>query len=121
MPVHGPTDWAVFSTPAISVQASASKAAAPALAHVCTSITAVLADTALRPLITVNLRDGATGAGTILWSISLAIGTAGGQIAITLPDLGIRGSINTVMTLEFSAAGAATTTESVAMTGYDTA
>lgn len=117
---YGPPDWAVSSTPAVGVQATATKAASPGMAHVCTSIAATMAGTAVQTQLTVNLRDGTTGAGTILWSITLTL-PAVGVVVIAFAGLAIRGTNGNAMTLEFSAAGAGTTTESVALTGYDAA
>jgi hypothetical protein len=117
-------DWSVTSNPGVGVQASASRPASPAppLAdskHVCTSISATLvAAAATAAQATLNLRDGATGAGTILGSWVLAIpATIGACIVLSLDSLEIIGSPNTAMTLEFSA-GVATQFESVTMTGH---
>jgi len=119
--VHGPTDWPLAHTPAAATQATISKAAAPALKHVCTSISATLTTVGtLQGPIQLNLRDGATGAGTILWSLSIQL-PVNGAWSIFLSGLSIPGSINTAMTLEFSAAGVAASQESVALTGYDSA
>lgn len=119
--MHGPLDWSVFHTPAAATQATASKAAASALRHVCTSIAFTLTTVGtLQGPVQINLRDGATGGGTILWSLSLQL-PVNGIVALAFSDLVIPGSTNTAMTLEFSAAGVAASQESVAMTGYDTA
>lgn len=63
------------------------------------------------------MRDGASGAGTILWSGAVAA-PANGSETIAIP-LSIAGSANTAMTIEFSAAGVAASLEAVSMTGYD--
>lgn len=118
--MHGPTDWAVENNPAITTQASASKAAAPALKHICTGISWTLSAVVAQALIQLILRDGATGAGNILWR-KQAIIPAGGIWEGNISDLVLPGSINTAMTLEFSGAPAATNLESVALTGYDSA
>ena len=121
MSVHGPTDWSVFSNPAVTTQASASKAAAgPNMKHVCTGIFFTLSAVVAQPLIQVNLRDGATGAGTILWQKQYIL-PAGAVLEVNIPDLAIPGTFNNAMTLEFSAAPAATNLESVELTGYDSA
>lgn len=120
-----PGMWSVTHTPAAATRATISRAAGAAgVRHVCTSIDAVLVipETVNQPLIQLNLRDGATGAGTILWSRNFGVGSAlagGGQQEVSLTGLSIPGSAATAMTLEFSAAGAATTIQSVAMCGYD--
>jgi hypothetical protein len=117
---QGPGQWAINHTPAANTQATISRAAAAGQRHVCKSITATLIGLAasVETTVLVNLRDGTTGAGTILWSARLlVIGTAGSQGGIALSGLDIVGSVNTAMTLEFAAAGGANTLETVALTG----
>lgn len=120
-----PGDWSVNHVPAAATVATITRAAGAAgVRHVCTSIDAalVIPATANQPAITLNLRDGATGAGTILWSRRFGVGAAiagDAQQEVSLSGLNIVGSAATAMTLEFSAAGVATTLQSVAMTGYD--
>lgn len=120
-----PGNWSVNHVPAAATVATITRAAGAAgVRHVCTSIDAVLVipATANQPAIQLNLRDGAAGAGTILWSRRFGIGAAAGadaQQEVSLSGLNIVGSAATAMTLEFSAAGVATTLQSVAMTGYD--
>lgn len=63
------------------------------------------------------LRDGASGAGTILRQWSLAA-PANGFAAIVLTGIDIPMSANTAATLEFTGAGAASTEERVNITGY---
>jgi hypothetical protein len=120
MSVHGPTDWTVVSTPAVSTQATATKAAQAGMAHVCTGIFASLMAVAAQTIILLNLRDGATGAGTILWSKQYVV-PINGVLDINVPDLSIKGTIGNAMTLEWSAAPVATNYEAVTMTGYDSA
>lgn len=123
-----PGQWSVTHSPAANNQATITKAAGAAgVRHVATSITATLStNTAAQSVsVIVNLRDGATGAGTILWSTRLTIDTnvatiGGAPIAgIALSGLNIPGSAATAMTLEFAANGGANIFESVALTGYD--
>lgn len=121
MGVHGPTDWSVFHNPAVTTQATASKAAGGALMrHVCTGISFSLSAVVAQPLISVTLRDGASGAGTILWQKQYIL-PVGAVLDVNISDLSLPGSLNTAMTLEFSGAPAATNLESVEMTGYDSA
>jgi len=111
--------WPVQNTPAAATQATITKAAVAGVRHVCDSITATIAcaATAQTP-IQVVLRDGTTGAGTILWSAELAaIANGMGEVAVT--GLGIPGTSGNAMTLEFVAAGVAASVESVSMVGYD--
>ena len=119
----GPGDWSINHTPAANTPATITRAAGAAgVRHVCTSITATLIGLAAsaETTVLVNLRDGATGAGAILWSTRLLVaGTAGSETGVSLSGLNIVGSAATAMTLEFAAAGGASTFETVAMTGHD--
>src|SRR5690242_9481224 len=69
--------WSVVHAPAANNQATASKAAGAAgVRHVCTGITATLAAGASAPTavnVNVAVRDGATGAGTVLWQAVLSL------------------------------------------------
>ena len=113
--------WSVLNTQAGAVQATASKTAgAGTIRHVATGITACLADTtAVTTPLTANLRDGATGAGTIIrsWLFTLVAGTA---LCQNITGLNMVGSANTAMTIEFAAAGSATSAATVTLTGYST-
>jgi hypothetical protein len=119
--------WSITHTPTTNTQATITRAAGAAgVRHVCTSISCALSApaTATSGVVQINLRDGATGAGTILWSNTLQVGGAtsisAGLAGFAISGLSITGSAATAMTLEFSAAGGANTSESVSMTGYDT-
>lgn len=105
---------AVTHSPAANTQATASvTAGGGTVRHVCRSITASFAAGATAGAATqINLRDGATGAGTILRSWILAA-PVGDSRAVSETNLQIFGTANTAMTLEFVAAGGATTLESV--------
>jgi hypothetical protein len=116
-----PGNWSINHTPAANTQATITRAAGGAgVRHVCTSISCTLIGrtAAAETEVLVNLRDGATGAGTILWSQRLQV-IPGGTTGLALSHLQIPGSANTAMTWEFEAAGGADTFESVAVTGYD--
>lgn len=117
---EGP-EWSLPHTPAVGVRATITQAAQPNSRHVCKAITATLAvavaDVAVAGVL-VNLRDGATGAGTILWSDRLAVvDAAGGVCKVAIAGLNIVGSENTAMTLEFAAAPGGASFESVTLTG----
>lgn len=105
-------------TPAAATQATISQAAAGAgVSNVCTRIGASISTVGTaQTLIQINLRDGATGAGTILWSKSVQLAT-NSMLSIDIQGLYIQGSANTPMTLEFSAAGVAASVESVQLGG----
>ena len=117
-----PGDWSINNTPAAATAATITRAAGAAgISHVCTSIFASVftVGTAQTAALVLNLRDGATGAGTILWSqqISLPVNS---QCIIALSSLNIVGTAATAMTLEFAANNVAASFTSVALTGYDT-
>ena len=110
-------ELAVQHQPAANTVATISVAADAAARIVCKSLTASVAGTAASGLVTVNLRDGAAGAGTILMS-KVLICAANGTASWELSDLNIAGTKNTAMTLEFDAAGGASTEETVAFSYY---
>lgn len=122
-----PGQWSVVHAPAAATQATASRAAKAGFRHVAQTVTATLAAGTTVPgaatQVTVNLRDGATGAGTIIWSAQIALPATIAATAqpIILSGLNLVGSVNTAMTLEFSGAGATNTFEAVTLTGYDIA
>lgn len=122
--VNFPAQWSVTHAPAVNVQATITKAAgATGVRHVCTGIHAKIVGGTTAPAAiqgTVNLRDGASGAGTILKSFTMVLAAAiGAKDEIALTGLNIPGSAATAMTLEFAAAGGANTFECVSMDGYD--
>src|SRR5437879_1910538 len=89
--------WAIFNQPAANTAATISKAAIPSR-HVATSVTVCISAVAAQPDIIFNLRDGATGAGTVLWTARLAA-AAGTSTCVPVLPLNILGSANTQMTL----------------------
>jgi hypothetical protein len=116
--------WTVVSNPGVNAQATASKAAVAGIRHICTGITASLSAGSTAPAaveVSINLRDGATGAGSVVWTGVMSLpATAGASAApVQLSGLQIIGSVNTAMTLEFSAAGGANTFEAVSLQGFD--
>jgi hypothetical protein len=112
-----PAEWAVQHQPAANTQATISKAADAGGRHIATGLTVALAGTSASGLVTVNLRDGATGAGDILWSATMIV-LAGDSKSVSLGGMSIEGTKNTAMTLEFDAAGGAATEETVSLVGY---
>ena len=116
--------WAIQHQPGSGSTATISKAAGGGtVRHFCSAISATVG-CSTAPVATdfiVNLRDGATGAGTILMSWNLALqATAGDRSGVVLSGLNIAGSANTAMTLEFTG-GATSCIEHVALVGYDKA
>lgn len=114
--------WSVLHTPAVSTQATASKTAGAAgVRHVadCVSISAGASTAPTATQLTINLRDGATGAGTILWSTEITAGaTATNHGNVNVCGLNLIGSAATAMTLEYGAA-LANEFEAVTLSGYD--
>ena len=113
----------VTNAAAANTPATISKAAgASGVKHVVTSVSFTIASDATggTPFTgTVNLRDGGTGAGTILGTWYIGNVTAiGASNTFALSGLNIPGSAATATTLEFTAS-ATHTLESVTLTGYD--
>jgi len=105
--VAPPGQWSVQHSPAVGAKATISQAAGAAgVRNVCTGfgfgLSAGVAVAAT--VVQVNLRDGATGAGTILksWIFSLAAAIIP-PIAIEVTGCEIPGSAATAMTIEFTA------------------
>lgn len=125
MSVDATQAWTAVHAPAANTQATASRAAGAAgVRHVCRGLTATLAAGAVAPAaiqVNVVLRDGASGAGTVLWAAAMALpATAGATAApLSVMDMWIVGTAATAMTLEFSAAGGANTVEAVTLVGTD--
>lgn len=114
--------WQVINAPAVSTQATASKAAGGVgVRHVadCVTVSAGAATAPAATVLTINLRDGATGAGTVLWTTQITAGaTATNHGNVAFCGLNLIGTANTAMTLEFSAL-LTNENESVTLTGYD--
>lgn len=111
-----------FSNPAAGSQGSLVWAAEASVRHVADCVTFAASSIAAPALtaLTVNLRDGASGAGTILATWTVAILGATGQNVAPFGICGLNavGTTNTAMTIEFSAA-LAQLSESVSFTGYN--
>lgn len=113
----------IVSNPAAGSLASASQAAAGAgIKNVATNI-CFSGGSAVAPAltaITVNLRDGASGAGTVKLTFQLIIPATTGQNVLPFcSPVNVVGSANTAMTLEFSTL-LANLIESVSLQGYTT-
>ncbi len=115
--VESPSNWSQAVEAAVTVQASTSKAAVAGQRHVCTAIGGSLVGVAAIPApLYLRLRDGATGAGTILWSQGFVV-PVGTSVNFALSGLNIVGTTNTAMTLEWSAAPGATNFQAVSLSG----
>lgn len=114
--------WGSFSNPAAGSQATISLAAEASVRHVadCVSFSAAATTAPALTALTINLRDGATGAGTILQTWQVAIPASTGTLVSPLSVCGLNlvGTTNTAMTLEFSAS-LANLIESVSLTAYN--
>lgn len=117
--------WTVVSFPAANSQGTASLAAEAAVRHVVDCVTwaadAAAAVTAAAGNLAV--RDGATGAGTVIWQVAIAHQVAAGAGIQTIPPhtvcgLNLVGTTNTAMTAEFNA-GVTGEVQSVSMSGYN--
>lgn len=117
--------WSAQSSPAAGSQATASAAATTGLKRVVDCITfsgessggAVTAAAG-----TVSVRDGASGAGTVLWPYAVAHAVAAGAGIQTIAPhtvcgLNLIGTANTAMTIEFDA-GITNELQRVGISGY---
>lgn len=116
------TTWSVKHTPAANTQATASKAAGAAgVKHVCTGYVWSLSSGAGAPtpeLITIAIRDGATGAGTIIWEETVSLpATAGSSARGAVTGLYLVGTAATAMTIETDSAPGANVVASVSIMG----
>lgn len=109
--------WHINHAPAAAAQATISRAAATGQRHVATSVTVCVsaAATAQTPL-QFSLRDGATGAGTVAWTVRLSA-PANSTYCVTAP-VEILGTSNTAMTLESAGVTVAGAFATVSLSGY---
>jgi hypothetical protein len=118
--VTQPGEWTLTNAPVAATQATATRAAGGGtVRHVLKSIQASLNAVAAQGApVTVVVRDGASGVGTILWQDRL-MAPLGYSDRVSVEGLNIVGSANTAMTVEFTAAPAATNFETISASGYD--
>lgn len=113
-----PPDFAINNLPAANTTATITRAAGAAgVRHVCTGIFANVNNVAAGAASVVRLRDGASGAGTILFEETVSP-VAIGVYSVNISRLNIVGTAATAMTLEFVAAPGAGNFQKVNMTGY---
>jgi hypothetical protein len=122
--IAAPGNWNASHSPAAGVQASASRAAGGAgVRHVASAMEIVISSQVAiaAGALTINLRDGASGAGVVLksWVIQLPPAIIA-PFVIPLHGRSILGSAATPMTLE-AAAAYANLGVSLNLDGYDTA
>ena len=109
--------WSVAHAPADNTQATISKAAGTGVTHYCNAITCTLEGAANAAAVIFQLRDSTTGAGNVLWTGKLC-NIANESETITISGLNIRGVDGQALTLETSAAPAASSSATVSMQGY---
>lgn len=120
-----PASWAVSSFPAANSQGTASIAAEAAVRHVvdCVSWAASAAAAVTAADGNVAIRDGATGAGTVIWQLGIAHTVAAGAGVQTVQPhsfcgLNLVGTTNTAMTAEFNA-GVTGEHQGINISGYN--
>lgn len=114
-----PGEWTLTSSPAVSVVATATRAATAGIRHILKSINASIGATVAQVPVSIVVRDGLTGAGAILYQDRL-MAPVGFSDRISLSDLNIAGTTGNAMTVEFTAAPTATNFETLSASGYDT-
>jgi hypothetical protein len=117
--------WTVVSFPASGSQGTASLAAEAGVRHVidCVSFAGDASAAVTAAAGNVAIRDGATGAGTVIWQAAIAhLVAAGAGVQTIAPasvcGLNLVGTTNTAMTAEFNA-GVTGEVQSVSISGYN--
>lgn len=112
--------WNIVSYPSTAAAASASRAApttqAGDIIRLRSLTLGVAANGAASGNIKFVVRDGATGAGTIIWETVLAA-PDGGSNSIFLTGLDLRASLGNALTVESTGAGAAGSQISISASG----
>lgn len=114
--------WYIQHAPAANTQATISKAAGAAgVKHVCTGFSWSLSSGAGAPtpeLITIVIRDGATGAGTVMWTETVSLpATAGSSARGGQSGLWLVGTAATALTIETDSAPGANVVANVSLQG----
>jgi hypothetical protein len=119
--VTAPADWTVATQAAGASQCVASLALQAGTRHCATGVSACVSPTIAQAQLFANLRDGATGAGTVKWNGLVAGPAAGSSVCVTHEFSGgpICGTAGTAMTLELSAATGAGNGCATTVKGYD--
>lgn len=123
--VTGPGNFTVATSASMSQIAVASISAFAGIRHICTGFAFSVASGSAAPTIPstpvrVVVRDGGTGAGTILHDLSVSMTAVAGQMVgpFSFTGLNLVGSISTAMTVEFTAA-ITSAWQSVNLIGFD--
>lgn len=107
--------WLIQDMPGVNTAAVATRAAAVGAKHIAIGISCgVNLFAALLTPLTVVIRDGVSGAGTILYRYRFT-----SVDPLNVSGINVVGSTNTAMTIEFLAAPGATNFCSVWLQGYD--
>ena len=114
--------WYIQHAPAANTQATISKAAGAAgVKHVATGFSWSLSSGAGAPtpeLITITIRDGATGAGTVMWTETVSLpATAGSSARGGQSGLWLVGTAATALTIETDSAPGANVVANVSLQG----
>lgn len=111
----------LMSWPAAATQPTATKAAtSDGHRHIITQISAnISAIGAAQVQMSLVVRDGASGVGTILWQHDFGPVLSGDSKSIEVSGLNIIGTLDTDLTIEFTAAPTGTSKAGFSATGYD--
>lgn len=114
--------WSARHQPNSATQATCSAPAVTGAKNVCTSLSFQVTTLGTNPTaadLLIHLRDGATGAGTILrtWLIRVPASANANLALVDIGGLWIEGSTGTAMTLETSAAPGTNVQACVGMSG----
>ena len=111
-------EWSVNNAPAVAARATVTRAAVGGAAYILKSLSVCRTcdGTAAPAAEFAVVRDGLTGVGPILWQ-GILRGDANSSNVISVTGLNIIGSVNTAITIEFTAAPPAGHNQSVTMSG----
>lgn len=113
------SEWTAFHAPAAAVRAFATIAIPPAgTIRVLDAFVATLSCVAVSAEMELQIRAGATGAGTLIWQMGMN-GAAGQNVRIHMNGLNLLGLAATAFTIEFLAAPAAGNFQRVNMSGFN--
>ncbi len=112
--------WRINSNPGVNSQATATTPGVAGAKNVLRHILVVMTSGATAPtagVVTVVVRDGASGTGTIIWQHALGILATAGASQGYSAEVYIEGSVGNAMTVEFITSGGANTYESISADG----
>jgi len=113
------SEWTILSNPAVATRAVGSVVAAGAgISRVLDGLYCSLAAVAAQVFIQLVVRDGAAGVGPIIFEQTVKVVTADTGF-VHISGLGLIGSANTAMAIEFLTAPAATNWQRIVGVGYN--